>query len=122
MKVMGSAVMTLEAIVLGLVMPVAHVVYDYSLSTVVWSAAGLMLLCILSVGSMRRDRRTAVATGSFVQILVLIVGLFIKPFLFPAVLFGLIWILAIVLSARVDQAKAAQAQSEQGDSADNETV
>lgn len=122
MKVMGSAVMTLEAIVLGLVMPVAHVVYGYQLSTVVWSAAGLMLLCILSVGSMRRDRRTAVATGTFVQILVLVTGIFITPFLFPAVLFGLIWILAVVLSARVDEAKAAQEQDKQGDSADSESV
>jgi predicted membrane protein len=119
MKVMGSAVMTLEVIVLGLVMPVAHVVYGYPLSTVVWSASGLILLCILSIGSMRRDRRTAVATGSFVQILVFITALFIKPFLVPAILFGLIWILAVVLSARVDEAKAA---NEQGDSANTESV
>ena len=119
---MGSAVMTLEAIVLGLVMPVAHVVYGYPLSTVVWSAAGLMLLCILSVGSMRRDRRTAVATGTFVQLLVLVTGLFIKPFLFPAVLFGLIWILAVRLSARVDEAKSVQQQDQEGDSAHSESV
>jgi hypothetical protein len=122
MKVMGSAVMTLEVIVLGLVMPVAHVVYGYPLSTVVWSAVGLMLLCILSIGSMRRDRRTAVSTGSFVQILVFVTGLFIKPFLVPAILFGLIWILAVVLSARVDEAKVAKEQDQQGDSTDTETV
>jgi len=103
-------------------MPVAHVVYDYPLSTVVWSASGLMLLCILSIGSMRRDRRTAVATGSFVQILVFITALFIKPFLVPAILFGLIWILAVVLSARVDLAKADKAQGQQGDSANTESV
>jgi predicted membrane protein len=122
MKVMGSAVMMLEVIVLGLVMPVAHVVYGYPLATVVWSASGLMLLCILSIGSMRRDRRTAVATGSFVQILVFITALFIKPFLVPAILFGLIWILAVGLSARVDEAKAAQDKEKQGDSANTETV
>lgn len=122
MKVMGSAVMMLEVIVLGLVMPVAHVVYDYPLSTVVWSASGLILLCILSIGSMRRDRRTAVATGSFVQILVFITALFIKPFLVPAILFGLIWVLAVGLSARVDEAKAAQDKDKQGDSANTETV
>lgn len=122
MKVMGSAVMMLEVIVLGLVMPVAHVVYGYPLVTVVWSASGLMLLCILSIGTMRRDRRTAVATGSFIQILVFITALFIKPFLVPAILFGLIWILAVVLSARVDEAKAAQDNGKQGDSASTETV
>lgn len=112
MKVMGSAVLALEVIVLGLVMPVAHVVYDFELSQVVWVTVGLITLCILGIGAMRRDRRTAVATGSVIQILVLVAGLFIKPFLVPAILFGLIWILAIVLSARVDEAKA----SRQGES------
>lgn len=122
MKVMGSAVMALEVIVLGLVMPVAHVVYDYPLGTVVWVSGGLMLLCILSIGSMRRDRRTAVATGSFVQLLVLICAIFIKPFLVPAILFGLIWILAVVLSARVDAAKTEQNPEVLDDSDTPETL
>ena len=101
MKVMGSAVLAFEVIVLGLVMPVAHVVYDYELSTVVWVTVGLSVLCILGIGAMRRDSRTAVMTGSLIQALVLLAGIFIKPFLVPAILFGLIWILAVVLNGRI---------------------
>jgi len=122
MKVMGSAVMMLEVIVLGLVMPVAHVVYHYKLGLVVWVACSLMLLCILSIGSMRGDRRRAVATGSFVQLLVLLAGFFITPFLVPAVLFGLIWILAVQLSAKVDAAAQVKSDQEQADSTNPETV
>jgi predicted membrane protein len=122
MKVMGSAVMTLEVIVLGLVMPVAHVVYHYKLGLVVWVSCSLMLLCILSVGSMRGDRRRAVATGSFVQLLVLLAGIFITPFLVPAVLFGLIWILAVKLSAKVDAAAETKAAQAQADKDNPETV
>ncbi len=101
MKVMGSAVLAFEVIVLGLVMPVAHVVYGYELSTVVWVTVGLSMLCILGIGAMRRDTRTAVGTGSVIQMLVLAVGIFIKPFLVPAILFGLIWALAVVLNRRI---------------------
>ena len=112
MKVMGSSVLALEVIVLGLVMPVAHVVYGYRLATVVWTATALMLLCIVAIGGMRRDRRTAILTGSVVQVIVLVTGLFIAPFLVPAILFGLMWVLAIVLSAKVDAAKLARESSE----------
>ena len=107
MKVMGSAVLALEVIVLGLVMPVAYVIGHYRLATVVWVASALMLMCILAIGAMRRDRRTAIVTGSIVQVAVLIAGFFIRSFLVPAILFGLLWILAIVLSKKVDEAKNA---------------
>ena len=106
MKVMGSSVLAFEIIVLGLVMPVAHVVYDYPLGRVVWMTVGLMVLCVLGIGAMRRDRRTAIITGSLIQLLVFLTGIIMTPFLVPAVLFGVIWVLAIVLSSKVDAAKA----------------
>lgn len=114
MKVMGSSVLALEVIVLGLVMPVAHVVYGYPLQQVVGVAVGLIFLCIFATGAMRRNRRTAVATGSIVQLLVFVAGLWITPFLVPGILFGLIWVIAIVLSAKVEAAQQARAMGEEG--------
>ena len=118
MKVMGSSVLALEVIVLGLVIPVAHVVYNYSLSQVVWTALTLIVLCILAIGAMRGDRRRAVMIGSLVQLLVLVAGLWITPFLVPAVLFGAIWILAISLSAKVESAQQAQSSEPTSESPD----
>ena len=112
MKVMGSSVLAFEIIVLGLVMPVAYAVYDYPLLTVVWVTSGLSALCIFAIGGMRRGRNTAVITGTVVQILVIVAGLFIKPFLVPGILFGITWVLAIVLSGKVDAAKLARAKSQ----------
>ena len=121
MKVMGSAVLAFEVIVLGLVMPVAHVVYGYELATVVWVTIGLSILCILGIGAMRRDNRTAVVTGSVIQILVLVSGIFIKPFLVPAILFGLIWVLAVVLNSRISANSSTQQSDADGKSDASET-
>lgn len=108
MKVMGSAILIFEAIVLGLSIPISVVIYDLPKSQTLWITFGLMLLCVLAVGGVRRDRRTAITTGFIVQGLIIVAGLTISPLMFPGVLFGLIWVLAIVLSKKVDEAKAAR--------------
>lgn len=102
MKVMGSAVMLFQAIVIGLAMPVAIVVNNQDKSTTLWIGMALFVLCFLAVGGIRRDRKTAIMTGSFVQALVIAAGIYAKPFLVPAVIFTLCWLLAIKLSAKTD--------------------
>ena len=102
MKVMGSAVMLFQAIVIGLAMPVAIVVNHHDKSTTVWIGMSLFFLCFLAVGGIRRDRRTAIMTGSFVQLLVIAAGIYSRPFLVPAVIFTLCWLLAIKLSEKTD--------------------
>jgi cytochrome bd-type quinol oxidase subunit 2 len=105
MKVMGSAMMIFEAIVIALAVPVAVIQGHYS-HTRVWAVASVLVtLCILAVGGIRRDRRTALATGWIVQILVIVAGIAIHPFLVPAVLFLLVWILAVKLSEKTDVAR-----------------
>ena len=103
MKVMGSAVMVFEAIVIGLAMPVAIVNGDYNKSLVLTAGCSLMLLAILSVGSIRRDRTSAIKAGYMVQAFVFAAGYFVRPFLIPAVIFTLCWILAVKLSEKTDQ-------------------
>lgn len=100
MKVMGSATLVFEAIVIGLTVPIAIALYGVPKTQAIWAAVGLMLLCILAVGGVRRDRRTAIMTGSVVQAIVLLTGIYIRPMLFPGVVFTLIWLLAIKLSEK----------------------
>ncbi len=106
MKVMGSSLFILEAIVIGLAMPVSVVIYGYSKHDVLIAGFGLMVLCILCVGGLRRDRRTALLTGSVVQGIVIVKGIAIRPFLVPGIIFAIVWVLAINLSDKVDRAKA----------------
>ena len=108
MKVMGSAILFFEAIVLGLSIPISIVVYDVDKSLTLWVTFLLMLLCILAIGGVRHDRRAAITTGIVVQLIMIGTGIWVRPMLFPGVLFLLIWGLAIVLSKKVDEAKAAQ--------------
>ena len=108
MKVMGSAILFFEAIVLGLSIPISIVVYDVDKSLTLWVTFLLMLLCILAIGGARHDRRAAITTGIVVQLIIIGTGIWVRPMLFPGVLFLLIWGLAIVLSKKVDEAKAAQ--------------
>jgi hypothetical protein len=108
MKVMGSAILFFEAIVLGLSIPISIVVYDVDKSITLWVTFLLMLLCILAIGGVRHDRRAAITTGIVVQLIIIGTGIWVRPMLFPGVLFLLIWGLAIVLSKKVDEAKAAQ--------------
>lgn len=106
MKVMGSSLFILEAIVIGLAMPVAIVNYGYSKHDVLIAGFGLIVLCILTVGGLRRDRRTALFTGSIMQGIVIAKGMAIHPFLVPGIIFAIVWVLAINLSDKVDRAKA----------------
>ena len=108
MKVMGSAILFFEAIVLGLSIPISIVVYDVDKSLTLWVTFLLMLLCILAIGGVRHDRRAAITTGIVVQLIIIGTGIWVRPMLFPGVLFLLIWGLAIVLSKKVDEAKAVQ--------------
>jgi hypothetical protein len=108
MKVMGSAILFFEAIVLGLSIPISIVVYGVDKSTTLWVTFLLMVLCIVAIGGVRHDRRGAITTGIVVQLIIIGTGFVVRPMLFPGVLFLFIWVLAIVLSKKVDEAKAAR--------------
>ena len=101
MKVMGSATLFFEAIVIALAIPVAISIYDVPKATAMWTAFTLSLICILAVGAMRRGRRMAVVTGSVVQALVLLASFLVKPLLIPGIMFTLIWALAVKLSEKL---------------------
>lgn len=109
MKVMGSAILVFQAIVIGLTVPVAVVMNGVPKSTAIWTSLALIVLCLLAVGGVRRDRRTAITTGLAVQVIVICTGFAVRPLLFPGILFLIIWLLAINLSAKTDAAIAAKA-------------
>ena len=108
MKVMGSAILVFQAIVLGLSIPVSIVVYDVDNALALWSTFLLMVLCVLAVGGVRHDKRAAITTGIVVQVVIIGVGIFVRPLLFPGILFLLIWAMAYMVANKVDEAKAAQ--------------
>lgn len=97
---MGGATLVFEAFVIALTIPVAVVVYEVPKTTAIWTALGLFILCFVAVGGIRRDRRTAIMTGSIVQVIVLLAAIPVRPLLVPGIIFTAIWILAIKLSEK----------------------
>lgn len=105
MKILGSSLFIMEAIVLGLAIPVA-INSGYDHKQVYLTGAGLIVMSIIAAGAMRRDRSTAIRVGIFVQIIIAIKGLAISPFLIPGIIFWFVLVYAIWASGKVDRAKS----------------
>jgi hypothetical protein len=108
-RTMCAAILSLEAVVLGLTTPVM-----ISLSNVSWQAAtligvGLLVACILVAGMLRRP--SAYYLGWAIQIAAVGLG-FVIPVMFGlgAIFLGLWWA-AYAVGAKIDREKAAAATS-----------
>lgn len=105
MKILGSSMFIIEAIVVGLTIPVS-INAGFSSKEVYLSVGGLMVMCILAAGAMRRDRSTAVRVGIFVQVIICLKALSMPALMFPGLIFWAVLIYAIYASGKVDAAKS----------------
>lgn len=104
MRVLTSSVLIMEAIVVGLAIPVALVVADAP----AWGAALLGLLavvCLLLPGAFRRH--WFVAAGWTVQGLVLATAVIVPMMLVLGAVFLVLWWIAVRLGRRADAARPA---------------
>lgn len=115
MRVLTSSVLVMEAIVLGLAIPVALVAGGQP-GSVGWLLGGLALVCLLLPGMARRP--WYVTAGWLVQAAVLLCG-FLVPMLFAlGAAFGALWWAAVHLGRKVERAQAeASAAGQDGPSA-----
>jgi hypothetical protein len=107
MRVLTSSVLVMEAIVLGLAIPVALVAGGQP-AAVGWLLGGVALACLVlpAFGS----RPLFVPAGWALQVALLAAGVF-EPFLFVlGALFAILWAIAVRLGRRADAARAAAAQ------------
>lgn len=95
----------IEAIVIGLTIPVS-INAGFSAKEVYLYVGGLMVMCILAAGAMRRDRATAVRVGIFVQVIICLKALSMPALMFPGLIFWAVLIYAIYASGKVDAAKS----------------
>ncbi|MBA2509358.1 MAG: DUF4233 domain-containing protein [Nocardioidaceae bacterium] len=107
MRAMAAAVLTFEAIVIGLSVPVLIQVVGIDPTTAVAAGLGLALLAVITAGLLRY--RWAYALGWAVQVGALALGFWTWAMFVVGVLFGGLWALAIVLGGRVDDLKAQRA-------------
>lgn len=108
MRVLGSSVLVLEAIMLALFIPVAYFTgLAASGSLAAWVGVALVVLCLVATGLLGRP--IGVTLGWIVQVLVLATALLVPMMVVMAAVFGALWWAALRYGGRVDAMRAAQA-------------
>lgn len=101
MRVLCSSVLFFEALVVALAVPAALALTSGHHVLIVWGGLALTASCLLAAALLRTP--FGYALGSGLQILVLASGFVLPAMFFMAVLFGGLWVLAIVLARKADR-------------------
>lgn len=102
---MCAAVLSLEAITLGLTTPVMVAVADVDLAVALVIGLGLMVACLVLAGMLRRE--WAYTAGSVLQVAAIGLGFVIPMMFFLGGLFALLWGMAIFLGRKIERERAA---------------
>jgi hypothetical protein len=99
MRRLGSSVLGMEAIVAGLVTPVA-INSGVATGLALTIGLGLAVLCVLVCGLLKRP--FGYVAGTVVQVLAIATGFFVPTMFFLGVVFAALWITAIFVARRVE--------------------
>ncbi|BBH18074.1 hypothetical protein Back2_23610 [Nocardioides baekrokdamisoli] len=102
---MASAILTLEAIVLGLTAPVLIRISHVSAGRAIPIALGLCVACILTAGLLKRP--WAYALGWTIQIAAIALGFLVTTMFTLGIIFGVLWWGALALSNKIDREREA---------------
>jgi hypothetical protein len=104
MRVLCSAVLLFEAVVIALAIPVAITVSGVPGATAGWIGGALAVLCLVAAGLLRS--RVGYVLGWLVQVGLIAAGFAAPEFWYVALLFGALWILALRLGPRAERIRA----------------
>jgi hypothetical protein len=104
-RTLCSAVLAFQAIVIGLAIPVALTLSDLDNAVAAWGGAALVLLCIVSAGLLGKP--IGLVLGWLVQVLTLLSGIAVPAMFAVGLIFGALWVAAIILGRKGDAATAA---------------
>lgn len=107
-KVLAPAILLLEAVIVGLSIPVALVVLGEG-PRAAWVLGGLALLLVVASGVARRPQ--GVAIGWVCQVLVLLSGLLVPAMAVIGLVFLGVWVVAVIYGGKADRIAAARAAS-----------
>jgi hypothetical protein len=101
---MAAAVLSLEAITLGLTTPVMITIADVSTGTALAVGLGLALVCLFLAGALRAE--WAYAVGYVVQVAAIALG-FVVPVMFGlGLIFAALWAGADLLGRKIERERA----------------
>lgn len=109
---MCAAILSLEAVVLGLSVPVMIAVEDVEPAAAVALGLGLAVLCVVTAGLLRRA--WAYVVGHAIQVGAVALGLVVPSMFVVGAIFAALWLTAYFLGRRIEADKvrwAAEAES-----------
>ncbi|MEJ7636001.1 DUF4233 domain-containing protein [Aeromicrobium sp.] len=112
MRGMCAAMLTLEAIILALAVPVMISVEDVGAPMALTAGLGLALLCLLTAGALRRPQ--AYLVGHAIQLGAIALGFLVTIVFFIGAMFAALWFGAFFLGKRIEQDKARWAREAGG--------
>jgi hypothetical protein len=101
---MCAAMLTLEAIILALSVPVMISVEDVDTTLALLLGLGLAVLCVLVAGSLRRPQ--AYLLGHAIQVAAICLGFLVPIMFFVGLMFAALWFGAFFLGRRIEDDKA----------------
>ncbi|MEU7860006.1 DUF4233 domain-containing protein [Nonomuraea sp. NPDC049141] len=99
MRRLGASVLGMEAVVCGLITPVA-INSGVETAVAVTVGIGLAVLCVVVAGLLKRP--FAYVAGSILQVLAIGAGFLVPAMFFLGVIFAALWITAIFVARRVE--------------------
>jgi hypothetical protein len=102
---MCAAVLSLEAITLGLTTPVLVTIADVDVPVALGVGLGLAVLCLLTAGLLRHE--WAYAIGWLIQAGAVALGFVIGTMFFLGAVFALLWSTAYLLGRKIERERAA---------------
>ncbi|MBB6547582.1 DUF4233 domain-containing protein [Nonomuraea rubra] len=102
MRRLGASVLGMEAIVAGLITPVAISVGGVEPALAVTVGIGLAVLCVIAAGLLKRP--FGYVLGSVVQVLAICTGFLVTTMFFLGAIFTALWITVIIVARRVEGA------------------
>ena len=100
-----SAILLLEAVVLGLSTPVMISVESVDKSQALWTGLGLTVACLVVAGMLRKP--WAYAVGWAIQVAAIGLGLLVTAMYVLGAIFLLLWLAAVRIGRLVDTDRAA---------------
>lgn len=100
MRRLCASVLGMEAIVLGLITPVAITIGNVPPALAVTVGIGLAVCCVLVVGLLKRP--FAYVAGSVIQVLAIATGFLVPMMFLLGVIFAALWVTAIFVAHRVE--------------------
>lgn len=105
MRGMCAAMLTLEAIILALAIPVMISVEGVDKPLAIGLGVGFFVLCILTAGSLRHPR--GYWLGHAIQVGAIALGFLVPVMFFIGAMFAALWLGAFFLGRRIEADKAA---------------